>query len=547
MPTSVITAPDGNEYEVTHPEGASDQEILDYAQKNSQSLSIAPPPAGLPSASTPEGSARLRSGNWQQTQEGLGVAKRYGVTPPQIEEAKVQTSDFLRNTALPAVAPTLGAMLGAAGGALIASPTVAGVPAGALAGEALGSMAGEGFNQATGITQPSAAQVGMAAVAPGVGRGIGGMVGWLKKQFTMALPGAGAAMRDSAAKQAQGLGESVKPTIPSDELYKVVRQHDPTIDLTPVREMAERIGQEQAPRAAFGVDVPGGVAGVIEKTRRTLAPKDVLGEVLGESAESPTMRFQDVWTAMKGFNDKIGSLKAQGGEGLGEMLQMKKAFAQSLEKATEQGAGPAYQSLKEANRAFRQEIAADTVTDILRKNFNPLEGRETYNLSAGKAIKALREATIKDPFLADSFPPGALDRITGALDAIRRLPVVGAPPGADAGSKRQWPIAAVGGALGAIINAATGSAIPSAVAIPVGGLAAFGAAELISKALMTEGGTRMLMRVATEPGVGLTRQGLALLATGLRAETASTKTPPPERPVVRGTPTSPYGSIFWSP
>lgn len=39
MPTYEITAPDGNVYEVTAPEGASEQEVLSYAQQNYSSLS----------------------------------------------------------------------------------------------------------------------------------------------------------------------------------------------------------------------------------------------------------------------------------------------------------------------------------------------------------------------------------------------------------------------------------------------------------------------------------------------------------------------------
>jgi hypothetical protein len=36
MPTTTVTGPDGKDYEVTHPEGASDAEILKYAQENIQ-------------------------------------------------------------------------------------------------------------------------------------------------------------------------------------------------------------------------------------------------------------------------------------------------------------------------------------------------------------------------------------------------------------------------------------------------------------------------------------------------------------------------------
>lgn len=38
MPTTIVTGPDGREYEVTHPAGASRQEIIAYAKKNAASL-----------------------------------------------------------------------------------------------------------------------------------------------------------------------------------------------------------------------------------------------------------------------------------------------------------------------------------------------------------------------------------------------------------------------------------------------------------------------------------------------------------------------------
>ena len=34
MPTYVVTAPDGKEYEISAPEGASQEEVLAYARKN---------------------------------------------------------------------------------------------------------------------------------------------------------------------------------------------------------------------------------------------------------------------------------------------------------------------------------------------------------------------------------------------------------------------------------------------------------------------------------------------------------------------------------
>jgi len=50
MPVFVITAPDGNEYEITAPEGSSEQDVLTYAQNNYQGAGSQPQPPARASA-----------------------------------------------------------------------------------------------------------------------------------------------------------------------------------------------------------------------------------------------------------------------------------------------------------------------------------------------------------------------------------------------------------------------------------------------------------------------------------------------------------------
>lgn len=49
MPKFVVTAPDGKEYEVNAPEGASEQQIIDYVRNNYAGAAPAPAPAAAPS------------------------------------------------------------------------------------------------------------------------------------------------------------------------------------------------------------------------------------------------------------------------------------------------------------------------------------------------------------------------------------------------------------------------------------------------------------------------------------------------------------------
>ena len=222
---------------------------------------------------------------------------------------------------------------------------------------------------------------------------------------------------------------------------------------------------------------------------------------------------------MRRLNDKIGAAKAKGGEGLGDLLQMKKSFAESLEQAADKQVGEAFAVLKEANSAFRQEIAQDTLTDIIARNITPLEGREALNISAGKALKQLNEAVRKDKFLDKSFPPGSLDRIRVGLDEIRKLPVIGAPPGAEAGSKLMLRRTVVGGALGELGGQAFG--LPTGVGGAVGTLSGIGLAESMSQLLQTDMGTRFLLRAIREGGGLMSRNTAALIGAAARSSGAA--------------------------
>ena len=466
--------------------------------------------------------------------EGLRPVRFLGDEPSPIPEPEPFGGEFPvgdpsqalalgRRHVLPMVLPTLGQVGGGFAGGLLASPTVAGVPAGVLGGEMVGGAIGESANQLLGITEPSKMQIALAGGAGPIGRGIGAAGGALLRQAKR-LPGAGVALRDWAAKTAERFGPSLRPGTSSDELYAIVDRMNPKVDLTPVKEVVARLAKQQAPRAEFGVQVPGGVGRVIQKTGRALEPPEptvspLIDPTTGrnfiheveEAVRHPIRNFQDIRAVMRGINDKIGALKTQGGEGFGEMLQLKKAFAESLEQT--EAAGPAHAALKAANKAFRQEIASDTVTDIVNKNIQLLEGRETVSISAGRAIKALQEAVRKDPFLRESFAPGSYDRIINGLEQIRKLPLPGAPPGVDAGSKRGLRQAAFGTAVGGAAWAAGADPLIATVTP----FATMLAADAISQGLATKRGTDLLLWALRE-GKGLNRPMLSLIMAAARSE-----------------------------
>ena len=68
---------------------------------------------------------------------------------------------------------------------------------------------------------------------------------------------------------------------------------------------------------------------------------------------------------------------------------------------------------KESLRATRTKVATEKLADILK--VSQPEGRETFNVAAGRMKMAIQEAVRKDPYLRDSFPPGTLEMVLNKL------------------------------------------------------------------------------------------------------------------------------------
>ena len=373
--------------------------------------------------------------------------------------------------------------------------------AGTLGLEALLGGLGEAGTQAVGLAEPSATQIGLAAGSPLAGRAAGAATGFLRRQAALRLPGAGQALRQAGVRTAEGLPGTIAPKTPSDALYDLVDQFNPNVPLGPLKGKAAKIVGEEAVAEQFGLGLS-------------------TTEIAKKLAKADELPFQDVRLLMRRLNERIGGAKAKGGEGLGDLMQLKRSFAESLEQAADKQVGEAFAVLKEANSAFRQEIAQDTLTDILSRAITPLEGREAVNISAGKALKQLNEAVRKDRFLEKSFPAGSLDRIRTALEEIRKLPVIGAPSGADAGSKALLKRSVVGGALGELGGQAFG--LPTGTGAAIGTISGIGLSESISQLLQTEMGTRFLLRAVRESGGLITRNVSGLLGAAARSGGAAT-------------------------
>ena len=369
--------------------------------------------------------------------------------------------------ALPAVGQAGGYALGA----------LTRIPGAPVTLGAAGSGLGEYLNQQLGITEPSVGQVALAVGTPLAMGVVSPTIAAGKRFLSTRLPGAGAALREGSIAQAKVLPGLIKPSTPSETLYNQVRQFDPPIDLSHVKASATMLKTQEAKLLS-------GAASPLTANTSTL---------IDDLITAPNQaNFQNVWETMKGINLQIEAAKKSGGTELGALMQLKRGFWSALDDVGNLAAGPAARKLRAANKAFGQEIAQDTVEEVVRKNFGrALEGTELLSSRAAPALNQLDDILTKDPKLANNFPPGTLNRIRETLREIASYPVRGAPAGADAGSKNILKRTVIGGGLGELAGRAVG--LPPGMGGTIGSIGGIVSAEVISNALLTPQGTKMLL------------------------------------------------------
>ena len=426
---------------------------------------------------------------------------------------------------------------GATGSALGTPFGPPGIFLGGVLGAGTGAMAGRGYEM---LTDPqsapgsipeivgelgSAASRGMMAQGAGevLGKFISSGTAALKRKFgkfASGLPEIALARRTAAAKEAEGLSSLAAPKVPSEIYYNRLDRLNPEVDLSPLKGTIEKVlADEKLATAGLKVSTTETVAGGLKKEFFQPDGKGTAG-------------FQQVRVLMRRLNDKIGSLKNSGGEGLGDMLQLKKGFIQSLEQTAETATTTAHRILKRGNMAFRNEYAMEKTADIIANATKSLEGREgeALNVQAARAIDAMKKAIREDKWLADSFPPEALGRIMSGLDRIRQLPLAGAPKGVDAGSKQILSRAIKGETIGAGLGYGIGSLLGSpAVGVAVGGhagmLASLKGAELIATALSKPNGIKLVERMIKASPQGFTPAQIGAITMFIRGSQSLVETP----------------------
>jgi len=386
---------------------------------------------------------------------------------------------------------------------------------------------------ATGLTLPARGLLEIAGPAKAI-EGVGSLVGATERALGTKLSktnDVAFTRRQTAIENVKKSPELLQPKIASDELYKEVGKTNPIVPLKELKPVLEEIAKEERLVSNTGLSHPQteGMANKmmskyftgLQKVERV--PGKGVVNVTTEAAKS-SAPFDEVRVVMRRLNERIGNLKSTGGEEFGDAMQVKRGFIESLDKAASHHVGAEWDKLREANQAFKQELAYEKISEVFTKNIRSLEGRpeaHAQNMSAGRTIDQIEKLIKDDPKLFDAMPKMAMDRIKIGREKLRSMPLFGAPPGVDAGSKNVWGRMLGAGTLGTVSGAAASSVlgpVGGAIVGPAVTLGTYKGSELLVRAMAKPGGIKLIEQMMTAPpGRQFTPEQMTILAGFLKA------------------------------
>jgi hypothetical protein len=204
-----VTSPDGRKFEVNAPEGASQDDVLSYAQKQFTAKPAAERPAD-PMEGIGTGQRVLEGVGHGMMNLARGVGQRLGMVTPEEVAAARKVDEPLLNT----TAGTAGSMMGTLAGV---APTMFIPGANSVGGAAaVGGMLGA--LQPTTADESVLKNVGVGAALGGVGQyGLGKAAGYIGNKFDASKAKAAAdaarnGVRDQTLAEVQGAGYVVPPS-----------------------------------------------------------------------------------------------------------------------------------------------------------------------------------------------------------------------------------------------------------------------------------------------------------------------------------------------
>lgn len=436
-------------------------------------------------------------------QSGQGQA-----TPKQKPKGFLDEHPGLR-TALQIGTPLVGTIAGAAAMApFTGGMSVPAAAASILAGEGVGSLLGESINQATGVSEPSATQQGLALAGPGIGKSIAGIVGNIPRL----LPGYGEALRAAFTEDIRSLPKALLGGGQSAEaLYKTVASKTGTQRMTQFPELSGAIKK-------LGADLDN-------------IPFDKLKQDLrGEGLED---LFEQIAGTLKGTGPKMAmaSPTVSGKAGANLKTGLPK---QAVQVAPARDPGLTFDELKAATEGFGR-IISKTSDPVVRGNYQQLykgilKDVEKMPAMPGVPVKewnlareatkrkyaevALTEATekaIKTRDGIDIVDPNQVVKWLRNSDEIKSR--VSGPEYRKILNEYRYLSATVGHNLGHLLTGLAGASIGGVQ----GATASVVGFEMLSRGMMTEPGRRAIHAWASNQ----TQHNLRKLGTLLGAGSAA--------------------------
>ena len=367
--------------------------------------------------------------------------------------------------------------------------------------EAIAAMGGEAARM--GITgEGDAADIVVAGALPTALRGVLRLGRGALRQARR-LPGAAAGLVEEAVERGHDLIRQLRPQ-----------------DLDSLRVSVRALDNMQVPLQNFR-----GAALALQRRAERLAPTlrpqgamRIVQQIddLVANSQNQALPLRQVRDNLEEVGAEIGRLRRatsdQSGlvRGATRTLQALRRVYASMLDALDNLPGNAPESLQNYRRALRTDFATNDLERIIERGVQQRAVDGMTTISA----RRIRDAWMNQrnsQFLQESFTVAQRAQIDEFMDEIVRLPAMPTPRGVAAGS-----VMAItrGGGTAGLVGGITGSPELGAAA----GGAAFIAPRVISRAMMSEPGRRMLRRILADEGF-ISPQAISLLAAVSREAT----------------------------
>ena len=393
-----------------------------------------------------------------------------------------QLGEMAKTAILPTVGTYLGQAVGSRAGTI-----------GQRIGESVGAMTGTGANMALGLQEPSLGNIVRAGAAPMAGRLVGGVGTLGAGMVAPRLPGSAVALHEMSLPTMTAIPDLVRPGTPSGVLYEqLAAQPDIMVPTTKIRAMVTKLMEQETRASKMGVPAAPDTGGLLANMDQAIQPGSAVS-------------FNDYWATVKRIGAKVGAYQKSGGEALGAAKQLYSAAMDDLEAA-----GNRYPALKSANQAYKQELAGEALDKVIQTQGLNRRPDGLIQLQPQAIRKWLANPDNAD--IVKNIPREELTSLHADLTKMEALPRMPPPAGQSRGFGQFGGRAGIGGLLGGLV---TGTPFGAAM----GGAAGAGGSYLVEKALTTDLGRKMLIKVM-DRGPFLDHGHIAALAVAINAATS---------------------------